>query len=108
MWVLIVVWVVPIDGVPLQRTLAREQWDEIYSVEMLVGACRLTGDGKDRWVEVGADDRLIGNRIGLSLPWPLDNQRHAQASFVIASLVRPQRGIACSLGKAPIVTGKDN
>jgi hypothetical protein len=86
--------VVPVESFPIQpgRRITQQR-RQVNAVHMLLRLWRQTGEGQDRWIQIGADDRLVRDAAGTHQRRIMDNPRHAVAPFIAIALAESQRRV---------------
>ena len=100
---LVVVREMPEERLAAERAFAGQQRLQVHAIQMLIRPQRQPGRGKAGRIQVRADDRLGADPARLGDAGPLDDQRHADAAFVIGALVGPQRRVAGGVVEAAVV-----
>ena len=104
----VVVRIMPKQRVAFQFRFAGQHLRQVGAIHVLVRPQGLPDCRQNRRVKIRAGDRDARRGARFSAARPLDDRRHAQAAFVVRSLVGPERRVAGRTGKPAIVTGKND
>ena len=104
----VVVRIMPKQRVAFQFRFTGQHRRQVGAINVLVRPQGLPDCRQNRRVKIRAGDRDARHGARFSAARPLDDCRHAQASFIVRSLVGPERRVARRSGKPAIVTREND